>query len=128
MTANVIQHTKPRRKRGSAWSWTLRHALLLVVVIAGIIAASWLAPEMSAPPSATAPPAAPVQAVTPPPVLPTPPVVDVAADRAGPPAPVQRQRASARQTGIPLNAAVTPTDDYEILSAAELEGISQARD
>jgi hypothetical protein len=125
MTANVIQHTKPRRKRGNAWSWTLRHALLLVVVIAGIIAASWLAPNMS-PPSATAPP--PLQTAAPPSAVPSPAIVDVTADLAGPPAPVQRVRQPARRTGVPLNAAVTPTDDYEILSAAELEGISQARD
>ncbi|MGE0530099.1 MAG: hypothetical protein AB7G40_01345 [Hyphomonadaceae bacterium] len=127
MTANVIQHTKPRRKRGSAWSWTARHIVLLVVVIAGIIAASWLAPNMS-PPSATAPPAPPVQTAAPPTALPSPAIVDVTVDLAGPPAPVQRLRQPARRTGVPLNAAVTPADDYEILSAAELEGISQARD
>lgn len=127
MSVNVIQHTKPRRKRGSAWSWTARHIVLLVVVIAGIIAASWLAPNMS-PPSATAPTAPPVQTAAPPTALPRPAIVDVAADLAGPPAPVQRARQPARRTGVPLDAAVAPTDDYEILSAAELEGISQARD
>jgi len=125
MSVNVIQHTKPRRKRGSAWSWTARHIVLLVVVIAGIIAASWLAPNMS-PPSATTPP--PPQTAAPPSDVPSPAIVDVTVDLAGPPAPVQRLRQPAARTGVPLNAAVTPADDYEILSAAELEGISQARD
>lgn len=125
MSVNVIQHTKPRRKRGSAWSWTARHIVLLVVVIAGIIAASWLAPNMS-PPSATAPP--PPQTAAPPSDVPSPAIVDVTADLARPPAPVQRLHQPAARTGVPLNAAVTPADDYEILSAAELEGISQARD
>ena len=43
------------------------------------------------------------------------------------PAPIRRVRQTERRTGIPLDAAVTPTDDYEILSAAELDDISQAR-
>ncbi|MBK6703671.1 MAG: hypothetical protein IPG56_07860 [Caulobacteraceae bacterium] len=55
------------------------------------------------------------------------PVADVFLDLAGPPAP-QRVRAFARNTGVPLDAVVEPRDDYEILSAAELAGISQARD
>lgn len=54
-------------------------------------------------------------------------IADVAADLAGPPSPAQRNRPTARPTGIPLDAAVTPAADYEILSAAELEDISQAR-
>jgi hypothetical protein len=37
-------------------------------------------------------------------------------------------RPRARRTGIPLNAAVAPRDDYEILNADELDRISQARD
>jgi hypothetical protein len=128
MSAAVIQHTRPRRKRGNARSWTARHILLLVVVILGIITASWLAPDLSSPP-APAPVGAPSQTAAPilPPVTPDATTVDIAADLAGRPLAPQRARQTARQTGIPLDAAVTPRDDYEILSAAELDGISQAR-
>ncbi|MBK8544391.1 MAG: hypothetical protein IPL62_13100 [Caulobacteraceae bacterium] len=38
------------------------------------------------------------------------------------------RRAEARNTGVPLDAVPSTSDDYEILSAAELAGISQARD
>jgi pyruvate/2-oxoglutarate dehydrogenase complex dihydrolipoamide acyltransferase (E2) component len=129
MSANVIQHTRPRRKRAHARSsWTARHLVLLVVVIGAIIAASWLAPDMVAAP-APAPASAPQHTAAPvfPPVAPDVAVIDAAADLAGPPIASRRVRQSARQTGIPLNAAVPPRDDYEILSAAELDGISQAR-
>lgn len=125
MSAHVIQHTEPRRKRAHARSWTARHLVLLVIVIAAIIAASRLAPEIVAPP---APSAAPQMATAPQaPATPEAPLIDIAADLAGPaPTPV-RIRQTARHTGVPLNAAVAPIDDYEILSAAELDGISQAR-
>ena len=127
MSANVIQHTKARRKRAGSLSWTARHLLLLAIVIAGIIAASWLAPELAAPPA----PAAAPQSNTSPAV--TPPhdsavTIDAAADLAAPPPARARARQSVRRAGVPLDAAVAPSDDYEILSAAELDGISQARD
>jgi hypothetical protein len=127
MTANVIQHTRPRRKRGNAWSWTARHFVLLAVVLIGIVAASWLAPEIAAPRRPT-PASVPQQSAAPalPSTTAAPLAVDVAADLAGPP-PVQRLRQTARHTGIPLDATVAPSDNYEILSAAELDGISQAR-
>lgn len=128
MSANVIQHTGARRKRAGAWSWTTRHLLLLVVVVAGIIAASWLAPEATRPTPDLATTSQPERAPAAPTVAtPDLPAVDIATDLAGPPTPVQRVRQTARQTGIPLDAAVTPADNYEILSAAELDGISQAR-
>ncbi|MCX7357679.1 MAG: hypothetical protein NT015_06000 [Alphaproteobacteria bacterium] len=124
MFADVIQHTKPRRKRAPAQSWTARHLVLLTVVIAAIIAAIWLAPEIAAPPvSIDTSPTAPTPQTLAPLNLPR---SDIAADLARP-TPVARRHEPARQTGIPLNAAVTPTDEYEILSAAELDGISQAR-
>lgn len=128
MTANVIQHTKPRRKRGGAWSWTMRHILLLAVVMTGIIAASWLAPGVGSRPTAKAP-SLPQQTAAPALPQPTPDLtaVDATADLASRPAPIRRVRQTERRTGIPLDAAVTPTDDYEILSAAELDDISQAR-
>jgi hypothetical protein len=124
MSEHLIQHTKPRRKRAHARSWTARHLVLLAVVIAAIIAASWLAPEMVKPPS---PAAAPQVVAAPAPVRPEATNVDVAADLAGPPPAPARARQTTRNTGVPLDAAVTPSDDYEILNAAELEAISQAR-
>lgn len=125
MSADVIQHTKPRRKRAHARSWTARHLVLLAVVVAAIIAASWLAPEIARPPAPVTSPR--VIAAPQPPVAPAATVVDMTADLAGPPPAPVRARQTTRQTGIPLNGAVTPSDDYEILSAAELDGISQAR-
>ncbi|MEQ1818916.1 MAG: hypothetical protein ABL871_09920 [Terricaulis sp.] len=124
MSAHVIQHTKPRRKRARARSWTARHFVLLAVVIAAIIAASWLAPEIATRP---APPPSPQEVAAPPPVTPQVATVDAAADLAGPPPAPVHARQTARRSGVPLDAAVTPSDDYEILSAAELEAISQAR-
>ncbi|MBX3430696.1 MAG: hypothetical protein KF779_14025 [Hyphomonadaceae bacterium] len=125
MSANVIQHPTPRRKRGRARSWTLRHFVLLGVVITGIIAASWLAPDMAPQPVLHTP----NQRVAAPPlpsITPDAAIVEIAADLAGPqPAPVRRR--AVQDAGIPLNAAVTQPDEYEILSAAELDAISQAR-
>ena len=126
MSADVIQHTKPRRKRAGAWSWTARHIVLLGLAVVAIIVASWLAPDLAPPPPAPAP-AVTQQAATPESVAEEPPVADILADLAGPPAP-RRARQVSRHTGVPLDAVVEPRDDYEILSAAELAGISQARD
>lgn len=128
MSVDVIQHTTLHRKRGSAWSWTTRRIVVLIVVISGIIAASWLAPKLAA--SSRIEPAAPAQqmaAPAAPAATPNLTAVDVAADRAGPPVRAWRSQQSPGRTGIPLDAAVTPAADYEILSAAELEDISQAR-
>lgn len=125
MSADVIQQRAARRKRAGAWSWTTRHVVLLVVAVIAILTASWLAPDLAAPP---APLSAPQQHVAAPePVAQDLPAVDALIDLAAPPAP-QRIRPAARQTGVPLDAVVEPRDDYEILSAAELAGISQARD
>lgn len=123
MSAHVIQHTKPRRKRAHARSWTARHLLLLGVVIVAIIAASWLAPEIAAPPQrASTSHEVAAQA----PAAPETSTVDVAADLARPARAPARVRQITRHTGVPLDAAVAPSDEYEILSAAELAAISQA--
>lgn len=127
MFADVIQHTKPRRKRADARSWTTRHVLLLGVIIVAIIVASWLPPELAAPARPAQTGAASVTAApAPAPTLANGADVYVAVDFARS-APVARRREPPRHSGIPLDAAVTPADDYEILSAAELDGISQAR-
>jgi hypothetical protein len=126
MTANVIQHRKPRRKRAGTWTWSARHFGLLAVALIGVFAASWLAPEMAhrSPAPATTPQA--LLQVAPssfPPVV----EIEIRADLARPAS--ARTRSAARGGGVPLNAsAALRTDDFEILSAAELDGISQARD
>lgn len=127
MTANVIQHRKPRRKRAGAWAWTTRHFGLLAVALIAVFAASWLAPDMD--PRAPAPAAAPrpLPPVASAPVDPATIEIDIRADLAAPTR--TRARPVARHTGVPLNASDTlRTDDFEILSAAELDGISQARE
>jgi len=126
MSGSVISHHEQRRKRAHAQAWTARRIGVLIVAAAAIMAASWLTPELNRP---AAPPSPPQIAM---PALPTVPAelvtVDAAADLLGAPAP-RPTRAAPRRTGIPLNAdASLRSDGYEILSAAELDAISQARD
>jgi hypothetical protein len=128
MSTKVKSHREPRRKRASAWSWTARRIGVLIVTAAGIVVASWLAPDSGRPAPRSA--AAPAQLAQP--ALPPPPsellAVEIQADLAGPPL-ARRARPVPRQTGVPLNAGgADQPAGYEILSAAELDGISQARD
>lgn len=125
MSVDVIQQSTARRKRAGAWSWTTRHTVLLIVAIVAIIVANRLAPDLVTPPPAPTPAQQPVAA--PEPVAQDLAVAEARSDLATPPAP-RRVRPAAGQTGVPLDAIVEPRDDYEILSAAELAGISQARD
>lgn len=122
MSANVISHQAPRRKRAG----------VLIVTLAGVIAASWLAVTLQPPMSGTRQVSAPIAPfVRPQPAPPAAPAnASGTADLAGPP--LRRAvsvRAAPRPSGIPLDAggALEPAG-YEILSAAELEDISQARD
>jgi hypothetical protein len=129
MSGSVISHHEQHRKRGDARCWTARRIGVLIVAAAAIMAASWLAPDLNRP--AVAPPPPQTQQLAAP-AAPSAPAeliaVDAAADLMGAPTP-RTPRAAPRRTGIPLNAdAALQTDGYEILSAAELDGISQARD
>jgi len=129
MSKNVISHQDAHGKRERARSRPIRRIGAIVVTVLGILAASWLAPEAARRPAASAP--EPIRIVS----QPTTPVarpeaapVDISADLAGPP-PRRAVRTSPRNNGVPLNAAgALRTDDFEILSAAELDGISQAQD
>ncbi len=126
MTADVIQHRKPRRKRAGAWSWTTRHLGLLAVAVIAVFAASWLAPDMARLPAPAIAPVA-LRHVARPQAAPETIAIDISADLAAP-APARTRRAT-RHTGIPLDASATlRLDDFEILNAAELDSISQARD
>jgi len=122
MAESVISHRKPRRKRGSVWAWTTRRLLALVLTLAAIAAATWVAPYLQ--PITPRFPDANIPPVLAAPELPEP--VATVEPLAGPPSAVRPQ---SRHRGIPLNAdAVGPGEDYEVLSASELDRISQARD
>jgi hypothetical protein len=118
MARRAISH----RKRTSTWAGVVA----LLVAGAGLLAATLLAP-VNAPAPVTSPPerltAAPIIA---PPIPPELQEVDIALDLAGPPpAPAPRRRA---RSGVPLDARVDgQPDGYEVLSATELDAISQAR-
>jgi hypothetical protein len=127
MSGSVISHREQRRKRGGASDWTARRIAVLVIAAAAIMAASWLAPELNRPETKTPlpqraqpmPPLAPAELSTP---------VDAAIDLAVPPPP-RPERTRPRRTGVPLNAnADIEPAGYEILSAGELAGISQAHE
>lgn len=124
MVATVISHHRPRRKHGRAWGWTTRRLGALVVTVAALATATWLAPQIHREPTPLPP--APVRAELPamPAHLPALAEVNVAADLAGGPPPAPRRA----RHGVPLNATThAQPDGYEVLSAAELSAISQAR-
>jgi len=127
MTAHVISHRRPRGKRGNAWAYAGRRFGALVLTLAALTTASWLAPMMRKP---AEPPLLP-ELVETRAADPAPEAalfeVDIALDLLGPPPPPRRQRRQER--GVPLDAAANNVPDgYEILSAAELDAISQAGD
>ncbi|HYD89116.1 MAG TPA: hypothetical protein VEA80_16685 [Vitreimonas sp.] len=125
MAANVKSHRSPRRKRGRWWAYFARRFFALAITVAALAAASWFAPMLRPP---AEPPLLPELVETRAAETGLEPLlleVDIALDLAGPPAPPRRARARA----VPLDAAAQPQDPgYEILSAAELARISQARD
>ncbi|MGD9981480.1 MAG: hypothetical protein AB7H66_07840 [Hyphomonadaceae bacterium] len=127
MSANVISHPTARRKRARASVWTMRRIGVLVVAAAAVAVASWLAPDLNR--STTPPPAAAPQIALPqpPPARPELANADLAGGVAGP-APRQRTRTAPRRNDVPLDAAGGEPVGYEILSAAELANISQARE
>lgn len=124
MTEHVISHRRARRKRASAWGWAARRLGALAVTIGALVTATWLAPLVNAPEPKLA---APTPRPEPPPVVVkwTGVIKDfaAAAPAAAPPRPVRRA------VGVPLDAAADAvTDGFEVLNAAELAAISQARD
>lgn len=106
--------------------WAVRRFAALAFTLAGIAAGSILAPSMRAPRPARLPPVVAqtnVEPASPDPILDE---IDVALDL-----PAQREATPPRRrarSGIPLNATASAVHEgYEILSATELDGISQAR-
>lgn len=120
MRSAVTSDRRARGKRAGAWGIALRRLMALALTLAALTCVHAVRP----PAATTATPAtSPAQ---PTPALP-PAEVDIRLDLAGAPnrAPPRRRVA----TGVPLDAAPTQQpDDYEILSAAELDAISQAPD
>lgn len=125
MTEHVISHRMPRRKRGGAWRLALRRFGALTVTLAALITANAIAPYIYRPPPA-------------PPVVETPlpapvkdaalRVVKVVAFGAAPAPVVERAAPPPRRRGVPLNAVPADAgEDFEVLTAAELDAISQAR-
>jgi hypothetical protein len=127
MAEHVISHRKPRRKRAGWWSFAFRRFGALAVTIAALATATWLAPYYYRP--APAPPAVEVaEAPAPSPKLPPPLDVtkNILADARLSVA--ERPRPRRARRGVPLDAhAGDAGEDFEILSAGELEAISQAR-
>jgi hypothetical protein len=129
MSANVISHQEPRRKRADAGLLTVRRIGVVIVALAGIIAASWLAPTLQGPPAKQSAASAPRSARPEAPPAGALVRIDATPDLAGAPAPrFAARRSPRRHSGVPLDASATaePAAGYEILSAAELDGISQA--
>lgn len=133
MGGTVIQHQRSRRKRPPARAWAARRLGALAVILAGLAVATWLSLDLLSAPArvatektAGAPPAADLARATPQP--PAIAEVNVALDLLGPP-PAPRRRTQPEPAGVPLDAAIERrSDDFEILNAAELASISQARD
>jgi len=123
MAADVISHRGADRKRAHARGWTARRLMAVALTVAALAAVAWVAPYLR--PTATKI-ADPQQqqpfARTPEP----PPPLPVAAET---PAPIARARPQRpRLAGIPLDVqGASPGEDFEVLSAAELDAISQAR-
>jgi hypothetical protein len=124
MSTHVISHRKPRRKRGGVWSLLRRRFGALALTIAALAAANWLAPYIAR----RAPPPLPskVAEQRTGPVLP-PPSTEVLLITGH--AATQASRPRRARRGVPLDAHPGGAgEDFEVLSAGELEAISQARD
>lgn len=134
MAEHVISHQQPRRKRGARRP-VLRRFGALTVTIAALGAASWLAPRFYEPE-----PSRPIR-MTEAPLKRPPAAADIkefgllqavaasAAPASATPAAAEAPRPRrARRSGVPLDARPAEmAEDFEILSAAELDAISQAR-
>lgn len=125
MTADVISHSSAPRKRRGWTAYIARRLLALTLTLAVLGAASWFGPQLRPAPQpadlAEAPTAAPAEPMT-------LEEVDIALDLKNPTPPPARA-SNRRHRPVALTAAAAPIgEDYEILSSAELDRISQARD
>ena len=132
MSANVISHQEPRRKRADAGLLIVRRFGVVIVALAGVVVASWLATARQVADSVSTQPAALAPRLAEPAAAREPLLggLEATADLTGATVPRSaRRRTARRHSGVPLHAATTAEPaGYEILSAAELDGISQARE
>ena len=128
MTVDVISHRRPRRKRG--WAYAARRVGAVALTLAALATAHLLAPRIGPHPAPPAPAPAPEIAMPAP--APALQEIDVTLDLAAAPAaprPRRARRARPSPRGVPLDASASlASDAFEVLSAAELAAISQARD
>jgi hypothetical protein len=115
MTHADKPHRQPRRKRGGLW---LGAALVTIIALS---LASLLYPYVAPPPVPNFPEPRRSLLTRPP----ATPVVTPAAESATAPAATAPRP---RRRGVPLDASARPAgEDYQVLSAEELDRISQAR-
>lgn len=121
MAADVYSQRGAQSKRAPVRGWTARRLVAVALTVAAMAAVAWVAPYLR--PTATkiaSPPEQPPFAAAPP-ALPFP----AAAETSAPVARARPQRP--RLTGIPLDAqGANLGEDFEVLSASELDAISQA--
>lgn len=120
MSADVISYHEPHGKRGDDPGLGRRGAIVVVAALA-VAAATWLQRSVS---EAPMPAPAPLQA--PEPIAAAPAPLATPETAAPTPAPIARRPARRGPAPIPLDAhAEGFGEDLEILSAAELDAISQ---
>ncbi len=122
MAADVYSQRGAQSKRAPARGWTARRLMAVALTVAALAAVAWVAPYLR--PAATKianPPQQPPPLAAAPPALPFPAAAETSA-------PITRARPQRpRLTGIPLDAqGANPGEDFEVLSASELDAISQA--
>lgn len=127
MAGHVISHRKPRRKRGGAGSFVLRRFGALAVTVGALGTASWLAPYYYRPPPATLRINIAEAPVTAPKLPPPSEAAKLARFNGAARIVIEAQRSRRTRRGVPLDARPQmPGEDFEVLSAHELEAISQA--
>ncbi|MBY0569065.1 MAG: hypothetical protein K2P70_17270 [Hyphomonadaceae bacterium] len=121
MTAGVISHRGAPRKRAPSRGWTARRLLAVALTLIALAAIIWVAPYLRPAAPTGADPILPPQPVTVAPELPLPTAAEA------PAAAARRARAPQRASGIPLDGRpANPGEDFEVLTASELDAISQA--
>jgi hypothetical protein len=121
MTAGVISHRGAPRKRAPSRGWTARRLLAVALTLIALAAIIWVAPYLRPAATKGADPILPPQPVIVAPELPLPTTAEA------PAGPARRARAPQRASGIPLDGRpANPGEDFEVLTASELDAISQA--
>jgi hypothetical protein len=126
MTEHVISHRRPRRKRPNAWAQATRRLGMLIVTLIALAVATWIAPYVYRPELPAL--KAPTRSSQAPPQLAPASGLEAAAPSEPAAMMTQNRRAAHTRSSVPLDANPgSAGEDYEVLSAAELDAISQAR-